>query len=48
MESVARRIMLPTARIDVLTARNLESYLDPSSYMGNGFELKLTEYELYE
>ncbi|CAG5019380.1 unnamed protein product [Parnassius apollo] len=46
VESVARRIILPIARIDVLTATNLESYLDPSPYMGYGFEQKLTEYEL--
>ncbi|CAK1597250.1 unnamed protein product [Parnassius mnemosyne] len=46
VESVARRIILPIAQIDVLTATNLESYLDPSPYMGYGFELKLTEYEL--
>lgn len=46
VEAVARRIVLPTARIEVLTATNIESHLDLSPYMGYHFELKLTEYGL--
>lgn len=37
---------MPTARIDILTATNIESYLDPSPYMGYRVELKLAEYHL--
>lgn len=44
-ESISRRILNPTARVDVLT-QNIASYVDPSLYMGYVFETKLREYNL--
>lgn len=44
VKSVARRILMPTAsvRVDILTADNITSYLDPSPYMGFGVESRIT------
>ncbi|CAH0400400.1 unnamed protein product [Chilo suppressalis] len=48
VESVARRILMPTAsaRVNILTADNITSYLDPSPYMGFSVESGITEYHL--
>ncbi|CAG4963605.1 unnamed protein product [Parnassius apollo] len=45
VESIGRRILNPTARVDILT-EDIESYLDPKPYMGYAFETKLLEYNL--
>ncbi|CAH0397654.1 unnamed protein product [Chilo suppressalis] len=44
-ESISRRILNCTARVDVLT-QNIASYVDPWLYMGYAFETKLREYNL--
>lgn len=45
VESIGRRIVNPTARVDILED-NIESYLNPKPYMGFVFENKLSEYQL--
>lgn len=45
LESISRRTLNPTAKVNVLT-EDIESYLDPTLYMGYAFETKVIEYRL--